>query len=85
MVGAGCMDIFAKMFVHQSEGGGRVSRGDALGFVWFGVRREIGRLMSTDDIRGTASIRMIKAIKLKIKSLNEMSIIFGVTFVLNAN
>ena len=74
MVVAGCRDIFFEKFVHQSERVKRGTRCDALGLVWHGVRREIGRLMSTGDIRGTASIRVIKAINWKINSLNGISI-----------
>ena len=84
MVGAGCREVLLEKFGHQSGGGGRKARSDALGSVLYGVRREIGKSMPTGDIWFTASIKVINAINERINALNEISIIFGITFVLNA-
>ena len=70
MVGAECINILSKMFVHQSERAGRGARGDAPGLFWDGLRREIGKSMPSGGIRLTVSNWVIKAIKWEINYQN---------------
>ena len=72
-------------FLNENGGGVEGAQSDTLGFLWYGRKREIERCMPMCGFQFTVLIRVINAINWKNNSLNETSIVFGVTFVLIAN